>query len=228
MGELPQVIESADSGPFADLLKAIDEVYTDGVIVRRMFPFVRSMDNVLAGRADFHIPMLRDPTADGAELPYRFASEKLGVVEFVLYSNVANPLTAERIHEGLRNPAGFPYRIEALRGTLKTLANLPIKYNSEIERSLQLVAAGRIDALVAPQEEGDHALRRVKLKAIRRELYMGFDDVIVIPKGPRGDEVDAALSAAIRELKASGRWNRLYRAVHRPYENWQPADQRDW
>src|SRR5262245_41336347 len=87
LGYLPGLTESADAGPFVDLVKAIDERYAQGHIERQLFPMLRSLDSVVSGQTDFHVPMLRNPAVDPETLPYRYASEPMGVVSFVIYSS---------------------------------------------------------------------------------------------------------------------------------------------
>jgi polar amino acid transport system substrate-binding protein len=228
IGDIANMTDSSDAGPFVELVKAIDAGYAGGSITRKVFPFERSIENVITGRADFHIPVLRDPKINPDSLPYRFVSEKLGVVSFVLYSHVDRPLTSELIHERLRDASASPYVIEVLAGAPAEAFDFPIRFArgaKAIEQSMQRAAAQRIDAFLVPQEEGDRVLRQLKLKDVHRALCVAFDDVIAIPKGPAGDEVDAILSETLRSLKAKGAWTRLYHRVHQPYDDWQPARQ---
>jgi polar amino acid transport system substrate-binding protein len=224
--ELPGQIESTEAGPVVELLRAIDDVYREGEIHIGLFPFVRSVRNVELGEADFHLPLLRElgrPPEDGA---YRYASEDLGEVQFVLYSHVSDPLTVERIEAARRAGGEFPYVIERMRGVSR-LGDFPLRQVSDLEQALRRVAARRSHGFVMAQEETDRLLRELRLKDVHRAPYAAFGDAIVIAPGPRGDAVDAVLSEAIRSLKRSGRWQQLYQAVHRPYDDWQPA-QLDW
>jgi polar amino acid transport system substrate-binding protein len=224
MAQIPNLIDSADEGPFVELVKAIDEAYEGGTLTRRMFPFTRSIENVVRGLADCQIPMFRNPDVDGASLPYRFLSEPLGTVSVVLYSHVDRPLEGTALQASLRGGGPLPYKVETLRGSSEFGA-FTKSYTDSIEQGLRRVAAGRIDAFFMVQDEGDYVLRKLKLKTIYRSLYRSFDDVMVIPKGARGDDLDRELSGAIRSLKASERWNPIYYKIHRPYDAWQPSAQ---
>lgn len=41
----------------------------------------------MEGRADFHIPVPRNPDINNSKLPYQFVTEKLANVTFVIYSH---------------------------------------------------------------------------------------------------------------------------------------------
>jgi polar amino acid transport system substrate-binding protein len=217
---LPTLADSPDKGFFVDLVKAIDEVYVDGSIHIKVYPFVRSLNNIKQGKADFHVPMARDPFLDEDKHPYKYASEPMGEVSFVIYSHKGNPITKEDILRGT-SLANFPYKIETERG-LEDLFNFPIITSSTIDQSMKKLVIRRIDCFIWAQEEADSILRELKIAIIHRAFYRIFDDVIVIPEGHKGDEVDKILSQAIRTLKSTGRWQALYKKIHRSYLEWQP------
>jgi len=86
MAQLPKILESPDEGIFVDMVKAMDNVY-DGKIERKVFPFARSIDNVIKGEADFHLPMIRNTIVPESSLPYAFSTDKTGDVCFVIFSH---------------------------------------------------------------------------------------------------------------------------------------------
>jgi polar amino acid transport system substrate-binding protein len=217
---LPTLVDSPDKGLFVDLVKAIDAVYTDGSIFIKVYPFVRSLDNVRKGKADFHLPMARSPISDVNRHPYKFASESMGDVVFVIYSHKDNPITKEAILRA-GHLTDYPFKIETGRG-LGDLFDFPLITSSSIEQSMKKIVARRIDGFIWAQEESDSVLRNLKTDAIHRAFYRTFQDVIVIPDGPKGDVVDRILSQAIRTLKSTGRWQVLHKKIHRPYIEWQP------
>ena len=55
-----------------------------------------------------------------------------------------------------------------------------------------------------------------------REAFGTYDDVLAVPRGPRGDFVDKILTEALANLSASGRLQAIYRKIHLPYDPWQP------
>ncbi len=90
---LPVLIEDSSTGGYVEFLKAIDEEYTEGKIIRKVYPFERSIQNVLRGKADFHMPLIVNPLVHKDSLPYRYSTEDIGLVVFVLYTNAKNPIT---------------------------------------------------------------------------------------------------------------------------------------
>ena len=94
---IPGLSEPPDKGPFVELAKALAETYTQGKITIELFPFTRSIDNVVAGRADFHIPNVRNPAVDSSKLPYRYSTKSLGRVDFVVYSGTGKVITGQML-----------------------------------------------------------------------------------------------------------------------------------
>lgn len=224
MAYLPDILESPDKGVFVDIIKAMDDVY-DGKIEKNVYPFPRSLNNVITGNADFHLPMIRNKIVQEASLPYAYSKEKMGDVYFVIYSNKDNPVTLDEIKQAKdKNP--FPLKIESILGFLEYF-DFPISESTEVENSLKKVDIKRIDAFVFAQEECDFMVKQLKLKNIHRELYDKFDDVFVIPKGPKGEEIDTILSFCIKKLVSTGEMQKLHMKVHLPYQEWQPHKM-DW
>jgi polar amino acid transport system substrate-binding protein len=223
LAQLPGLADTPDKGAFVDIVKAIDDVYTDGKITIELFPFPRSYSNIIQGKADFHMPSLRNPLVDEKKLPYRIVTERMGVVSLVIYSNVNKIITKKMIDDAVAKGGKFPYKIEA-GGGMEDLYPFPITASNNLEQTMQKINSNRIDALIWAQEEPDLVLKKMKLKTIHREHYQDLDDVIITTKNPRGEEVNKILSTAIKKLRASGRLQKLYEKTHKPYDNWQPAN----
>ncbi len=221
LGLIPGLIDSPEKGPFVDLVKAIGTC-TDGKIKIETYPLARSVDNVIKGKADFHVPTIRNRAIDESVLPYRFTTERYGTVSFVIYSNTEKPITAKMIADAAAQKGKYPYNFEVPAG-LEGIFGFPGTPSNDVASSLQKVQKKRIDALIWAQEEVDLALRNMKLNAIHRDHWRDLEDTIIIPKGPRGDAVDQILSPAIKKLRASGKLDQLYSKVHRPYDDWQPS-----
>ena len=219
MAFLPKILETPDKGVFVDLIKLIDSVY-EGKIERSVYPFPRSIDNVVSGKADFHLPMLRNKLLPPDALPYAFTTEKMGDVSIVIYSHKDNPITYETIQK-VKDQKPFPYTVECMGG-LEGYFECPIQESSGIENSLKKVNLKRLDALLFAQEECDYLIKKLKLKNIHRGLYDKFDDVLIIPKGEKGKEIDKILSSCLAKLKAEGKMDEIYPKIHLPYQEWQP------
>lgn len=99
----------------------------------------------------------------------------------------------------------------------------PVFSSFNLEEALLQVHNKRIDAYVSSQD-ADRDLKKLKLNTIHREYYRDFKDMLIITKGPKGDELNKILSNCLRKLKASGRLQELNKKMHSPYTKWQPAD----
>jgi polar amino acid transport system substrate-binding protein len=223
LANLPGLADSPDKGTFVELVKAIGDVYTEGKITIEVFPFARSVNNVLTGLADFHIPTVRNPMVDQAKLPYGTVKVPMGSVTFVIYSNSASSISKKMLDDAIAGGKNFPYKID-LPGGIENQFPFTGTPTNDLEHSLRKLSAGRIDALIWAQEEVDATLKALKLKNIHREFWTNFDDAIIIPKGAEGDKLDRILSDALTALKKSGKLEALHSRVHHSYDTWQPAE----
>ena len=219
MAFLPGVLETPDKGPFIDLVKAMDNAF-EGSIVRGVYPFPRSIDNVISGKADFHLPMIRNKLVSEGSLPYAYSTDKLGYVCFVIYSNKDNPITVDKIKQA-KGSSPFPLKLET-SGGFDGYFDFPINAALSVESALKKVNLKRIDGFIFAQEECDHITKQQKLKKIHRELYDRFDDVFIIPKGSAGKEVDSILSTILAKMKTDGTLVKLHERVHPDFQQWQP------
>jgi len=51
LGYIPSLSESPDQGYLVDFVRAMDEIYTEGSIIITVYPFPRSLQNVVHGLA---------------------------------------------------------------------------------------------------------------------------------------------------------------------------------
>jgi polar amino acid transport system substrate-binding protein len=219
MAYLPGILETPDNGPFVDLIKAIDNAY-EGTIKRGVFPFPRSIENVVSGKADFHLPMIRNTLIDESSLPYAYSTSKMGNVVFVIYSHKDNPITVEKINAA-KSQKPFPYKIET-SGGFESYFDFTVSAASGVDSALKKIDRKRIDGFIFAQEECDHVTKQLKLKNIHRELYNKFDDVFIIPKGAAGKRVDEILTTCLEKMKSDGSMQMLHSKVHLDYQQWQP------
>jgi polar amino acid transport system substrate-binding protein len=222
IAQIPGMADTPDKGLFVDLVKAIDEAYTEGTIKIIIAPFPRSVDNVLKGKADFHMPINVNPLVPVSKQPFGYVSERLGKMVNVLYSHVDKPITKKLIDRALVAKGKFPYKIEAGQGA-ETTFGFPIIPTANLEQSLRKVDAKRIDAFLWAQEEADLMIKDLKFKSIYRAELIALDDALLIQKGAAGNKVDRILSKAIKKLRASGKLQKLYSKIHKPYVDWQPS-----
>lgn len=199
------------TGVFVELIKAIDILAGEKTTIS-ITPFKRSLRKLETKQADYHIPLIAQPGTNTDDLPYRFSTETLFQVAFVIYSHKDNPLdpsrlgdyeiATDRAHTGF-----FPFKTTGL---------------SCISCGIRMVEFGRLDGFIFAQNEMDPFIKEFKLYNIHRQLYKNFDVKIVIPKGAEGDKINAYFSRYIPQLRASGDYEKIMAPAIAPYREWEP------
>ncbi|MBN2429160.1 MAG: transporter substrate-binding domain-containing protein [Deltaproteobacteria bacterium] len=204
-------------GGFVEIVQAIDAVFTEGKISIRLYPVARASNTVKTGKADFCLPAIPHPYIPLDNQPVSFASEPITKVSFVLYTRADQPpLPLELLGQ---------YRIDVIRGT--DIFPFHVWGVNDTEQGILKVLAGRSDGFISEQDAADDYIRKNQLKNIRRALYHKLNSSVLIPKGPKGKEIDRIISSALRKLKASGELQKITDKIHRPYSDWQPY-KRNW
>lgn len=202
-------------GKFVEVVKAIDRVYKEGCIIIKIYPIARSVQKLVAGLADFYIPCISNPELEQTTLPFAFVTEPVVSVSFVLYTHADKPVPPlDHLDQ---------FKIESLRGG-GTHFPFKILEIDSFEQGLLKVVQGRSDGFIVEQDAADEFIRKNKIKSLRRTLYATWHSTIMIPKGPKGKEIDRILSNALRKLKASGELQKITATIHRPYSDWQPYE----
>jgi len=220
---LPGIAESADKGAYVDLVKVIDEVYTEGSIVIEVNPIKRAQEILINGQADFYLPKIKTQYTDISALPYKILEKKIGQIAFVLYSNVNKKLTKKELDDALAKGGDFPFKLES-SPSLKDSFKYPYTVSNSVEESLRKLDSGRIDGYIWAQEEADAYIKNNKLKSINRSLFYNFDDVLAIVNSEKTDKINKILTDCISELENSGKLKTLYEKIHMPYDDWQPSN----
>ena len=210
-------VDGQPRGGFVELVRALDEVYTEGRIIINLYPVARASHNLRKGKADFVLPTIPHPHIPLEDQPYAFAQEPIVEVSFVLYTRADRPvLSMDKIGN---------YRIDVVRGT--DIFSFAVHGIGDFQQGILRVIAGRSDGFISEQEGADAFIRKNKVKNIHRTLYATFNASIMIPKGPRGKEIDRIVSQALRTLKESGKLRKITDTIHRSYSDWQPH-RTDW
>jgi len=194
---LPPLVVTADKGILVDLVKAIDQAYPGGSISIEVAPFSRSIRNVVSGKADFHMPFLKNPLIPENKLDFMYSTETIFPVVFVLYAK--KDLDMNKLGK---------YNLETDRAHVEYFG-FPIKPSDSIESSLRKVSRGRIDGFIFAMVETDAALQKLGLKDIKRRPYKTFDVKIILQKNANGKKVDGILSKAIQDLRKSGKYREI-------------------
>ncbi|QTA92862.1 substrate-binding periplasmic protein [Desulfonema magnum] len=211
IAQMPIHAESKDKGVLVDLVKAIAEVSGHKTDIR-VVPFKRSVYYVTSGKADFHLPLIKNPALREETLDYDYSTETIFHVNFVLYSNKNKAIN--KAH--LKN-----YYIETDLAHVRYF-DFPVHPSSKIKNSLIKADMGRTDGFIFADTACDPLIKKYNFKNIRRKLYKRFEVKIVLPKGGRGGETDKILTSAINKLRKSGRYQKIMGTIDLPYDDWQP------
>ena len=223
MAYLPQVLETTEKGVFSKMVKYIDDAYDGGKIIRDIYPFRRSIENIKKGKADFHIPLIKNPLINEKNLPFRYITSKVWDIVFIICSNRDAQISLADINRAKKR-AKFPYIIHTDRAHVNYF-DFPIEGSSHVEGSLKQVATKRIDAFIFAQAECDFVIRKLEQKYknnIHRSLYKYFQGTIVIQKGPKGDIVDNILTKSFYKMEKNGQLQKLRDIIQGKYIEWQP------
>ncbi|VAX12028.1 hypothetical protein MNBD_GAMMA24-788 [hydrothermal vent metagenome] len=218
VARLPLYSESANKGILIDILKAMDKEYKGGKFIIQVYPFQRSVNNVINGQADFHFPTIgshiwaRENDKFEQQLNkqgIRRSSVSLTKTHFALYSNSDKPpLDINKLEQ---------YRIE-------TDSAHTIFFNPKIEGttclpcSVRKLSAGRIDGLIFAAREIDGMIKKAHIKNIRRQNYKIFGSKFILPLGPKGDEIDKLLAKLIKRMIEKGTLQRVAKPYSRYFE----------
>lgn len=198
-------------GAYIELLNFV-ESKTNLKFDKIIYPFERSLQNVISKNSDLHIPLIQNPTIPEDQLPYYLSNLTLFEVPFVLYTNKKKNINLENLefHSLVTDSAHtgfFPFKISPTHC---------------ISCSIKMVNKGRLDGFIFAQAEVDHYIKEFKLKNIRRQLYKNFSVKLVFPRSPRGLKLKACFEKEFSRLKDTGFLNKFLSPVIGNYDNWQP------
>jgi polar amino acid transport system substrate-binding protein len=200
LAKLPLLAESEEKGLLIDLVKAMDEIYTEGTISIEVYPSRRSLDNLVNGPYDFFMPIVRNENANPSDLPFSFSEYPIFRVIFALYSNKNN----KEINPG--NAGNFQIETEA---PLVDYYGFKANPSVSTESSLKKVDIGRIDGYIMAMPETDGVLKQLNLKNIKRSYFDTFDVPFVVKKGQEGKEVEEILTSLLIQLKENGTYAKI-------------------
>ncbi len=209
IGQIPIVAEPGEKGAYPDFMREMQKA-SGKVLKLTVKPFARSMNDAIKGKAHFHLPIIAPLSTE--DLPYDLSTTNISKINFVIYSNKNNPISADSLEgKNLETDAAhthlFPFEI-----TPSTCASC----------SLKKVNAGRIDAFIFADSPSDIVIKKENFKNIRRSLYKRMDVKFVLPKGERGGAVDKFLTQYMQELRKNGAWQKYIYPYTRDYDDWQP------
>ena len=211
LAKMPGYAESTDKGVLVDLVKAMAKTSGKDIEIQ-VVPFNRSIRDVIEGKADFHMPLIKNDIVDLNKLEYTYAKPILWHVNFVLYTNKNKPIDKSKLKD---------YKIETDLAHVSYF-DFPINGSTRIDSSLKKVNAGRIDGFIFADFAADPIIKKDGLNNIHRELYKVFDSDIVLPKGEKGKATDVFLTETIEKMRADGSYDKIMSPIDQPYNDWQP------
>ncbi len=195
---LPPVINQDRTGVLVDLIRLMDEEYSEGVFkIIGVSPFQRSVANV--GRnADVHWPSLEKP---GGLKSYdiMYSTETFYKVNFVLYTKKGREIALDnlanfKIGTQIGQAEYFPFKTHPKR---------------TLEGGLKMVDNGRLDGFIFSMFETDFALKKTGLETIERNLYGLLNVKMILPNNERGRKIDRIISQVMIKLRANGKYEKL-------------------
>jgi polar amino acid transport system substrate-binding protein len=211
LAQMPVYAVSKTEGVLVDFIKALESV-TGSTIDYDVTVFARSMNNVITGKKDFHIPLIKNDLIPEDKLPYSFSTETIFHVNFVLYTLKGSPVNLDNLSQ---------YKVETDRAHVDYFPFKTIPSNSP-DQSLNKLHIGRIDAFVFADNATDPVLKQLGFTNIQRRLYKKFDVKIILQKNERNKKIDDMLTEAIKKLRKSGKMAEIMDKIDKPYNNWQP------
>lgn len=214
MAYMPSISETKAAGVFANYIKSIDSYYDEGAMTVEIFPFARSMNNLLHGDYDMHIPLIINPLSDTTTLPYRYMSHKGWDIPFIIYSHKDKMITREQI-DVAKSQKPFPLTIATDRAHVDffDFPTLPV---SHIEGGLKQVATKRVDAYIFALPPSDYVLKTFPTtfrSKLCTSLYENFEATIVLKKGKKGSDIDAILNTSLKMMEKNGELAKFYQTI---------------
>jgi len=216
VGKLPLYSETKDKGILIDVLKAMDEEYKDGKFIIEVYPFGRSIDNVIKGKADFHFPTIGENIWSKENDRYEVELNKQGIrrsscsltkTHFALYSNTSKPkLDTTKIDEK---------KIETDIGHT-IFFNKNMQGTTCLPCSVKKLSTNRIDGLVFASREIDGMIKAENIDNIRRENFKVFGSKFILPDNKKGEEIDKLLKVLIEKMVKNGKLAK----VAKPYSDY--------
>jgi ABC-type amino acid transport substrate-binding protein len=211
IARMPVYAVSETEGVLVDLVKAMEEVSGNKFDIK-LYPFASSVYLVKKGVRDIHIPLIKNDLVKEEDLPFYYSSETQFHVNFVMYSKKGANIDLNNLSK---------YKIETDRAHIEYFPFKIIPSNS-IEKSLEKVHDGKIDAFIFADFATDPFLKEKGYKDIKRELYKSFESKMILAKNAKGRAADLMITDATKKLKASGRYQQIMGKIDLPYDNWQP------
>ncbi|OZG72315.1 hypothetical protein BTA51_16405 [Hahella sp. CCB-MM4] len=204
IAELPGLAERNQSGILTEFVKQLNEQDEECDITFIIAPFKRSIMDVSSGWADFQLPMLN--TDDIGFDNVRLSRFKIDEVRFALYTREDSTLTVNDLQKNQ-----LPGSIKIATDSAHTkVFPFPVEESSCLTCIVKRLHAGWIDGVLFAEKEIDSIIRELKITGIKKQHFRTYDGHIVLPKGKKGDKIEARLEKLIRKLSDRGLLNNFF------------------
>lgn len=167
--------------------------------------FETSLSDVVAGRADVHLPLIAGPAGSEDNLPYRYSNLTLSETPFALYVQQGDT----RFEQGKLTISHLArYRIETERAHAGLFFG-KVRESDSIEESLREVVAGKIDGFLFSAHTTDPLIRQKRIGPLQRIPYRRLANKMVFAKGASGEALEEKLGLIIDRLKESGEYQTI-------------------
>jgi len=181
----------------------------------QLYPFSRSLREVVTGKVNLHIPIIESPYVNYNEMAYDLSDTILWRVPFVIYSRADKPAP------DLNNLGNYKLATELAH---QALFNFPTLGIPKVKGAIQMVQMGRIDGFIYAAEAVDPIIIELKLNNIRRTLLGNFNVRGAFAKGSAGGDLDKAMARGLKIFKAKNAGLSGKSVWGQNYTNWQPYE----
>jgi polar amino acid transport system substrate-binding protein len=198
-------------GVYVELFQRLDNSYMAGSLDVRVYPFVRSINNLKAGLADIHFPMIRSDRSEN--LPFIWVPEPILNPIFVLYSRKDKILSEEAELTGKV--------IETIAGPRSHSYGFKVGFSESIASGLSKLSLGRIDGFIGEQGITDAVLREKGFDNIHREYFSVVDMGMAVSNSPEGEVLSSLLVKIIKNMKQDPETKKFLDSIYPPFDHWQ-------
>ncbi len=203
--------ESSTKGVFVDLVKALDKEYKDGKITFSLYPFKRSVRNVVIKKADVHLPFMKSKKGEETllKMGLEYALERSNRVPFALYYNKDKNSIDTKTLENFTIKDISKYKIETDAAHVIFFDNSLIAASTCLECSIKKLNRGRIDGFIFAAREVDAIIKKLKFKNLDSILIKNFDAAPIFRATKEGKETNKIISNLIKKLRDNGKLDKI-------------------
>lgn len=179
----------------------------------RILPVERTVLFLKSNKLDMQAPYIVNPNLPPKQLPFKVSEATFYQLNFVLYSNSKKDIDLERLAD---------YKI-VTDLAFKDMMGFEVGTITNIDATLKMVNAGRLDGVIYAANVVDPMLEMYKMKNIRRSFFGAFDVKALIAQNENTQQIDEMLTKMAEAFKFSPEVS-ILSSNHEKYEDWQPFE----